>query len=273
MLAERETKSTSSKSNTGSRAVLAVSEIFSSLQGEGPYSGTPAAFLRLAFCNLHCWFCDTKYSWLFHQKLLNTVKGDLERLGVKASPADLIVHERSKEATEMAVEEVKTELLKTGKDHLVITGGEPMLQQSALFPLIQDLKSNRDFFIEVETSGTLAPNFGMREAVDAWNVSPKLESSGNPSSLREKPRVLTLFSELANATFKFVVQTPEDLREVEGLVERYSIPRNRVMLMPEGTDAGTLQERSAWLLKACSDSGFRFSSRLHILLWGNKRGV
>jgi len=259
--------------SSGNNERLRVSEIFTSLQGEGPYSGTPAVFLRLAFCNMHCWYCDTKYTWLFHEKLLRRVISDTKGSGV-IPPPDLIVYDKEREVKEMALGDIASELLKSNQRHLVVTGGEPMLQQSALIPLITRLKekSGRNYFVEVETSGTVKPFLEMQLLIDEWNVSPKLESSGNTSA-RERPEVLRLFANLPDAIFKFVVQSSEDLREIKSLVERYSIPSARVMLMPEGTDPQILKERSAWLLKVCNETGYRFSSRLHILMWGNKRGV
>lgn len=252
---------------------LKVSEVFTSIQGEGPYSGTPAVFLRLAVCNMHCWYCDTKYTWLFNRRILETVKSDIKRLGVEA-PTDLDIYDSEKEIEEMPLEELEIELSNSNQNHLVLTGGEPMLQQRALIPLLLELrKKDKDFFIEVETSGTVKPSSDILPLVDGWNVSPKLENSGNTTLGREKPEVLRLFGKLPNAVFKFVVQSLSDLEEIRVLVDRYGIVHSRVMLMPEGTEAGILNERSAWLLKVCNDAGYRFSTRLHILLWGNKRGA
>ena len=250
---------------------LKVSEIFTSLQGEGLYLGTPAVFLRLAVCNMHCWYCDTKYTWLYNARVLETIKSDIRRLGVQA-PTDLKIYDSGKEIKEMTVEDMERELCASNQNHLVLTGGEPMLQQRTLIPLLRKLKEQRDFFIEVETSGTVKPGLEILPWVDQWNVSPKLESSGN-SQMREKPEVLGLFGKLPNTIFKFVVQSLTDLEEIKLLVKRYEIANSRVMLMPEGTETRILNERTAWLLKACDDMGYRYSTRLHILIWGNKRGV
>ena len=55
-------------------AILRVSELFYSIQGEGPTLGKPSVFIRLAGCNLECVWCDTKYSWLFSQNRLEKIK-------------------------------------------------------------------------------------------------------------------------------------------------------------------------------------------------------
>src|SRR6267143_4783455 len=150
---------------------MKVSEIFCSIQGEGLNAGKQAVFLRMALCNLACEWCDTKYTW------------------------DWKNYAYANEVKEMNVEQVKADLLKRGVKHLVLTGGEPMLQQGELLPLLQSLKET-GFFIEIETNGTLTPASEMIEVVDQWNVSPKLENSGNSSSSREKLECYRFFKQL-----------------------------------------------------------------------------
>jgi len=155
--------------------------------------------------------------------------------------------------------------------NVVITGGEPLLQQSALGPLAA-LLAARGMRLEVETNGTVRPADPLAGLVDQWNVSPKLESSGNTAREREAPDALSWYAGQPEAFFKFVIVEPEDLDEVVALVARYHLPPDRVLLMPEATDAATLTARTAWLVEPCQDLGYRFSTRLHILLWGNTRG-
>ena len=173
-------------------------EIFQSLQGEGVTAGTPTVFLRLATCNLTCTWCDTKYTW------------------------DWQSYDYDREVVSLPPEEVDERILRFGCPHLVITGGEPLLQQKLLAPLALSLKS-QGFFCEVETNGTLVPQPEMVEAVDQWNVSPKLDNSGKPGR-REVPQALGAFRDLDAAYFKFVMVEPADVDEVCGLVERYDIP-------------------------------------------------
>ena len=223
-------------------------EIFASLQGEGAALGTPSVFLRLATCNLACTWCDTRYTW------------------------DWANHDYFTEVMEMSWQEVREKIVSLNCPHLVITGGEPLLQQQELAPLIGDL-AQAGYTFEVETNGTISPTSSLTLQVHQWNVSPKLANSGNPLGRRQVDPTLRAFGALPNAYFKFVVEQPGDLEEVEALVGSYQLARDRVILMPEGRDPDTLRQRSLWLSQLCVRAGFRFSPRLHILLWGDKRGT
>ena len=222
-------------------------EIFHSLQGEGANIGAATVFLRLAQCNLACSWCDTKYTW------------------------DWDNYRYEDEVTTLAMEEVRDAVLAYGCPHLVITGGEPLLQQRELAPLAAALRES-GFFCEVETNGSILPVPELAAHIDQWNVSPKLANSGNPLARRTIPAVLEGFARLPNAFFKFVVVDPEDLAEVCELRDRFNIPPERIILMPEGRSYETLRERSQWISDACVKEGFRFSTRLHILLWADERG-
>jgi len=222
-------------------------EIFHSLQGEGPTAGTPTVFLRLALCNLSCTWCDTKYTWDWHNL------------------------DYTKEVMPISPEEVESRVLAYGCPHLVITGGEPLLQQGDLAPLVTSLNRG-DVFCEVETNGTIEPSQDMARFVDQWNVSPKLENSGNHPDRAERPQALGAFAQLPNAYFKFVVSQPPDIEEVRRLQEKYGLPSHRILLMPEGTTAEKVQDNGRWVAQACTREGYRFSTRLHILLWGDQRG-
>jgi len=159
-----------------------------------------------------------------------------------------------------------------GCKHLVLTGGEPLLHQRVLAPILAGLKRS-DFFIEVETNGTIAPSAEFEASVDCFNVSPKISNSLVEEGVRIRPGSLKAFVRSRKAWFKFVVCDQRDLAEIEGVLSEFSIPRDRVILMPEGIDSATLLERSRWLVGVCKERGFRFSLRLHILLFGNKRGT
>ena len=112
----------------------------------------------------------------------------------------------------------------------------------------------------------------MGEAISQWNVSPKTGNSGNRPDRREVSESLAAFKELSSAYFKFVGVEPADVDEIRRLVDRYDVPAERVVLMPEGVTARAVQERGRWAAEACTRYGFRFSTRLHILLWGDQRG-
>ena len=222
-------------------------EIFYSLQGEGATIGTPSVFLRLATCNLTCSWCDTKYTW------------------------DWQHYDYRKEVASLDPQQVETSILGFGCPHLIITGGEPLLQQGELAPLVTSLKQ-QGFYCEVETNGTVAPSTELARDIDQWNVSPKLHTSGNTVERREVPQVLEYFRQLPNVYFKFVMVEPSDIGKVCALRDRYDLPGERIILMPEGQTAEVIQSRSQWVSAACTENGFRFSTRLHILLWGDQRG-
>ena len=222
-------------------------EIFYSLQGEGVTAGTPSVFLRLGMCNLTCTWCDTRYTW------------------------DWESYDYESEIVSLPAAEVEERVIRFDCSHLVISGGEPLMQQRALGPLASSLR-RRGFYCEVETNGTLAPSSEMIEAVSQWNVSPKLGNSDNRPERREVAQPLEAFRELSNAYFKFVVVEQSDVDEVCAIVDRYDIPAGRVILMPEGTVRRTIEERGKWVADACTKHGFRFTTRLHILLWGDERG-
>lgn len=221
---------------------MIVSEAFGpTVQGEGPSLGRRAAFIRLARCNLSCGWCDSRFSWDWSQ------------------------YDPEVETTARDFEDVASEIEAMGVGLVVITGGEPLLQQSHLPPLLSRLRaSGHD--IEVETAGTIAPSPEVVALVDRWNVSPKLANSGNPLERRYKPGVLAAFAGTGRAVFKFVVQDAAELDEVAAFgVEP-------VWIMPEGTDAATVLRRSAELADAVIARGWNLTTRLHILLWGDQRG-
>ncbi|MFQ5761422.1 MAG: 7-carboxy-7-deazaguanine synthase QueE [Candidatus Bathyarchaeia archaeon] len=227
---------------------MKLSEIFASIQGEGVNAGVPAAFLRTALCNLRCAWCDSRYTWDFtaysykEQVHEVTVEGALERIG------------------------------RLGRKHLVITGGEPLLQQEELTRLTATLK-DEGYFIEVETNGTIIPNPRLLKCVDQWNISPKTASSKNRARQRENPSAYRFFARLANAWFKFAILGEEDVREVLTLASKYKLPTRRILLMPEAATRRKLASRSGLVAELCLKYGFRFSPRLHIELWGGKRGT
>jgi 7-cyano-7-deazaguanosine (preQ0) biosynthesis protein QueE len=225
-------------------------EIFASVQGEGATVGVPSVFVRLAECNLRCEWCDTKYTW------------DWEHHDREANVVEL--------SREIVVETIDR-LAGDGISTVVITGGEPMLQQDALAELLPDLRA-LGYQIEVETAGTIAPTEAMAELVDRWNVSPKLASSGNKLTARLRSAPLTWFAASPRATFKLVAVGPDDLVEIRSIATTYQISPDRIIVMPEATDAATLAERSRALAPACTQHGYRLGTRLHVMLWGSERG-
>ena len=210
-------------------------EIFYSLQGEGARLGTPAVFLRLAGCNLACRWCDTKYSWA--------------------------------EGVEMPAGELAARLRAFNGANLVITGGEPLLQQEELTRLLTLLP--QEVFVEVETNGTLLPCPALRKRVNQWNVSPKLPHAGNGNTATLRPEVLAAFALLPNSWFKFVVQQEEDWQAIAAL----GLPQQRIILMPCATTRRQLEAARPAVAELCLRQGVRYGDRLHLVLWDDRKGV
>lgn len=227
--------------------VLRISEIFDSVQGEGPSAGTPCRFVRLIGCNLTCAWCDSKYTWDFEH------------------------YDYDEECKEWSLPNLAEAL--AGPGRLVITGGEPLLQHRRLAELLPmlDARGPRPF-IEIETNGTLAPN-SLLERVDQWNVSPKLSHGGDPLSRRIFPAALARLRDTGKAYLKLVLQDAGDLAEVQRLVESVNWPKDRMYLMAQGRTQQELNAREKWVVETCVAEGYRFSPRLHVQIWGDRRGV
>ena len=168
----------------------------------------------------------------------------------------------------MAVADVLGRLDAMGVSMVVVTGGEPLLQQRHLPPLLRGAKARR-WRVEVETSGTIAPQLEPA-LVDQFNVSPKLANSGNRRARRYRPDVLRCFQGTGRAVFKFVVRAEPDLAEVDAMVRDCRL--DPVYVMPEGTDAATVSERMRDLADPVLARGWNLTPRLHVLLWGDERG-
>ncbi len=225
---------------------LVVNECFGpTVQGEGPSAGRRCGFVRLGRCNQACTWCDEPQTWAWDR------------------------FDPETELQSLAVDNVVATVEAMDVDMVVVTGGEPMLQQHrGLEALLRALKS-RGARVEIETAGTIAPSMA-DGLVDQWNVSPKLANSGNPVDRRYKPDVLRTFEATGSAIFKFVVCGPSDLDEVAAIVDECGL--TDIWVMPEGTDAATLARRSADLADDVVKRGWNLTTRLHILLWGDARG-
>jgi 7-carboxy-7-deazaguanine synthase len=240
-------------------------EIFHSLQGEGPNRGHPCVFVRLSLCNLHCSWCDTDYTWNwtgtkhYHRNQLKSdyTKFDQSELILERTPA-----------------EVAASVLQYKRDYVVITGGEPLMQQEELLELLLLLRDSLpDGQLEIETNSTIVPVPEIVELIDQLNVSPKLSSSGNSVAIAQKPTALHRLAHLGKSVFKFVITDPDDLAEVVGIVDGYNITRRRVYLVPEGITVKNSQRKAAWLSEECKSLGFAFCDRLNISLYGNARAT
>lgn len=233
-------------------ASLLVSEIFGpTFQGEGPSLGRRCSFLRLGGCNLHCSYCDTPYTWDW-----------AGRNGIKYLP--------SRELTRQSVDETWEGIQRMKTGMLVVTGGEPLLQQDTLVRLLAQAQAH-GWRIEIETAGTIQPSSELVPVTDQFNVSPKLANSGNELHRRYQPTVIEALQATGRAVWKFVATGPADLDEIAELTSRHDL--RPVYVMPEGVSADGVSDRLQTLAAGVLEHGWNLTTRLQILLYGNQRGV
>lgn len=231
---------------------MLISEIFYSLQGEGELTGVPSVFVRTSGCNLRCAWCDTPYaSW--------NPTGDQKTVG------EIVAEVESHPSAR----------------HVVLTGGEPMIAKDIRTLAAEVKKTGRH--ITIETAATVAPE-GI--ACDLASLSPKLLNSSPDAekhgawrkkhdATRWQPDAVREWIDRYPYQFKFVVSRPEDVEELEHMLAalKREIPRHKVLLMPEGTSLEKMRGRAGWLGELCKARGYRYAHRLHIELYGNKRGT
>jgi 7-carboxy-7-deazaguanine synthase len=248
---------------------MKIAEVFYSVQGEGILAGVPSVFLRTSGCNLRCTWCDTPYtSW-------------------------------KPEGADRTIDQLVCEVGATPAKHVVITGGEPMLTAEVV-ELTKQLKA-AGLHITIETAGTVYQPV----ECDLMSISPKLANStphdreegrwaAQHDRLRYQPEVLKRLMSEYPYQLKFVVSAPEDLEEIQrmlaDLAQPDAVPQNRdrhgagspvqasidparIILMPEGTSPAALREKAQWIAEICKREGFRYGPRLHVDIWGDKRGV
>jgi 7-carboxy-7-deazaguanine synthase len=228
---------------------MKIAEIYRSVQGEGMLTGTPSVFVRTSGCNLRCWFCDTPYaSW-------------------------------RPEGRDMSTDEIVAQIEEWDAQHVVITGGEPMLF-AELIPLTEGIR-RIGRHITIETAGTLY----LPVACDLMSISPKFASSAPPADAdprwrrrhersRHRPAVVRRLVAEYEYQLKFVIDTPGDLAELSSyLAEAPQIARDRVLLMPQGTDQEQLDARARWLRPHCEAHGFIYCPRKQIEWFGPVRGT
>lgn len=212
---------------------MLVSEIFASVQGEGPNSGRPSVFLRLGLCNLSCSWCDTPYTWLFDDQRLQKVRSQTPRDLHGTLPS--VYFDKAAELRRYSIGEVLSAVRDTAGPSVravVVTGGEPLLHAKPLQKIVPQLIDD-GFKIEFETNGTITPS-GVHPDVH-FNVSPKLSNSNQSILLRMNYRLLEEYLARPSTIFKFVVRDKEDVDEVVDIINAVGVDASRVFLMPEGT--------------------------------------
>lgn len=227
---------------TADMAIPLADPLFFSLQGEGASIGRPSVFVRLMGCSVGCAWCDTKYSWSGSPVAEETISGILDFCGR---------HDGAQ---------------------VVVTGGEPL--ESPKFAALVESLHRAGLRVEVETAGHVPPSEDALERVDQWNVSPKLRSAR--ISEEKRPETLDWLRRASEPHLKFVAHQAEEIAEVEAFLEKYGLddfPRSRVIISPGGKTREQAQGRLLPLAEAAMNRGFRFTPRLHVLLWGDKRGA
>lgn len=224
---------------------MQISEIFQSIQGEGPFAGTESVFVRTSGCNLRCWFCDTPYtSW-------------------------------RPEGTERSVGDVFDEVMALDVEHVVLTGGEPMLVADC--QQLTTAFSEQGRFITIETAGTVLQPV----MANLMSISPKLSNStptGDAWAVRHdqtRDNPQTIQGLLADYTciLKFVVDTQDDLLEINQWLSRFETQPNQVWLMPQARSVEEIEAKKGWLQAMAAEHGYNYSPRLHIEKFGNVRGT
>ena len=228
---------------------MRISEIFYSIQGEGRLSGVPSVFIRTSGCNLRCVWCDTPYtSW-------------------------------NPEGKEMTLEEILHAIKSYPLDHVVLTGGEPLLSHE-IEELSVTLKT-AGAHLTIETAATIFKPV----SCDLVSMSPKLSNStpwqkqnGRFAAMHDQHRlnynVVQQFIDNYDYQLKFVVDREQDFAEVRQIVEALkNVDTSRVLIMAQARNRRQLHQKSRWIVELCKKFGYGYSPRLHIELYGNRRGV
>ncbi len=221
-----------------------VNEIFYSVQGEGVSIGKPALFVRLQLCNLTCVWCDTKYTWD-------------------------VTHPDYAQYEVLSPEALFQRLSQYPCRRLVITGGEPLLHTDAIEQLLELL--GPEWALEIETNGTLPGSPAIRGRCQL-NISPKLPSARNRARTI-KPAVMAQLLSSRDPWFKFVVADLTDFAAMVAIIEQCGLPAERIIVMPEGQDSATLAEHARLVVEEVKRRGYRLLPRLHVLMYGNQRGI
>lgn len=262
--------------------MLPISEVFHSIQGEGMFTGAPSIFIRTIGCNLRCVFkgstCDTPYTSFCPE----TAK--------YSSISDVL----------NAIEQIRKQYPHT--EHIVITGGEPLLYRKELCELIRNIRQMMSAYITIETNGTLpALEASLGSGVDLYSISPKLSTSEASEEDVQKGIIAeewrqkhahtrynldSLLNLIRSSNFqlKFVYSGPECINEINHIIDdimEHGIPswmtdsyiKQRIMLMPEGINREQIEAHQLECVQACMENGWQYCDRLHIRLWDSKRGV
>lgn len=236
--------------------------VFATSQGEGASAGRPSIFVRTQECNLHCgqngigWYCDAAYTW------------DKTHPGYYSGPREITPVSLAEEIRQGWDEVFNADPLTASLEpNLVLTGGEPLLQQRKLARLLPELPG---WHVEIETNGTILVDDAFSAA--QINCSPKLESSGNGLRARRRLGPLRAIDAMTDHWFKFVVASEQDVEEIQGIMHDINGGNySRVLLMAEGIETEQLTLRTERLRAVADKLGAMITERNQIYWFGNKR--
>ena len=231
--------------------MVEISEIFYSIQGEGRDIGRPSVFVRFIGCNLNCNFCDSKYA-------------------LKSNNSNNMT-------SKQIFDTIKNFYTNSNKKNvnIIFTGGEPMLYQKSIAEIIDLLENDyfiENFNIQIETNGTI-PLKDERLRLCDFNISPKLSNSGNDLFLSINKKVIFEFKHMVYSTFKFVVTDESNFIETKKFISNNQIDKSKVYIMPEGKTEKELNDKTLWIIEKCKKYGYNYTPRIHINIYGDKRGV
>lgn len=227
--------------------MLVVSDIHPlTVVGDGPLAGWRCGLIRLGGCNLACTWCDVPHSW-------------------DGTQVDLNVALRPR-----LVRNIVDEALSAGPRLVVVSGGEPLLQQrSQGWTVLLDSLRGRGVEIEVHTNGTLAPSQETVDRVHRFVVSPKLSHSGEPTWTRIQPEALQVWAHLCRqgrVAFSFVVRDRMDIGTVATLAAVHDLPGELIWISPEGTTRARVLEVTAEIAGSTLAHGFNLGTRMGVLV-------
>ena len=202
---------------------MKISEITYVCQGEGLNLGTPSILIRLSNCNLRCDFCDSKYTW--------------------------------QDEKEMSIDNIIAEVRKYNCRNIMISGGEPLIQQDELIKLMEQLLQQNLFYsFEIESNGTISPQKRLAELTDLFTISPKFHQKpkynpaySNIEDLAERPQVV----------FKFVVDKKEDFKDIENFFKKYTYRGETVYLTPCAITSEDINKRLPMLIEYAKNNLYR----------------
>jgi organic radical activating enzyme len=277
---------------------IKIAELFYSIQGEGRYMGVPSVFLRTFGCNFRC-----AGFGMPRGEMSQEVESIAKRIGDFKSYNELPLvstgcdsyaswDPRFKDLSPMltsdAIAERIMEIIPHGEwkdEHLVITGGEPLLGWQRAYPdLLNHPKMTSLKEITFETNGTQKLTAEFKEYLRDWNdwnreltfsVSAKLPCSGEAWEDAIRPEVVCEYEEVGTAYLKFVIATEQDFADAECAIAAYRKAgfKGHVYLMPVGGVESVYALNNRNVADLAMKNGLRYSDRLQVPLFKNEWGT